>query len=176
MAVEPEVREGHIHKESLVSQDDKVIGTCECGQVIEYDPEGKKPPRIIKRGKPVESVKPSRQLEAPNKESLKPANWDALTRMQKFIWYEDHREQILHDFGTLGNTKTLKRWGISAATFNGLKKRWLGEDYIPYDRRGTLPAGLQLPQLPDFSDNWPESTQVKWLEVFEQLCKGDKHG
>ena len=44
-------------------------------------------------------------------------------------YYEEHKGAILNDIDTIGEKKMQKRWNISQATWNGLKKRWRPEIY-----------------------------------------------
>lgn len=44
-------------------------------------------------------------------------------------YYEEHRGAILHDLDAQGEKAMMKRWNISQATWNGLKKRWRPEVY-----------------------------------------------
>ena len=107
----------------------------------------------------------------------------AISNMEKHQRYEEHKEEILADLRSIGRPATRKKWNIPSGTLSQLEIRWL----TPQERQAlTLrsrtsrksPAGSQavvtptnnnLPSFPEFSNEWAESVQVKWFEVYEML-------
>lgn len=122
-----------LHHEALVGH----TGTCSiCGQVREYDPHEKLPPKIIKRGRidgvltDVIPVMNQESIEVPSPsgeqaiQTLKPPGWDKMGKREKAKWFKEHREAILKDVRELGELKARERWEVGSSTWLGLKRRW----------------------------------------------------
>jgi len=106
------------------------------------------------------------------------------SNMEKHRHYEEHKEEILADLRSIGRPATRKKWKIPSGTMGALEERWLS----PQERKALTPRSNaskgpstrsqavvtttnnnHLPSFPEFSNEWPESVQVKWFEVYEQL-------
>lgn len=151
-----------VHNEVIkfISSDVGNRGTCSiCGQIREYDFDGKLPPKLIKRGRidgvltdisPVVNRK-SVQREVPSPPSeqaiqtLKPPNWDKMDRWAKSKWLEGHREEIIKDAGELGELQARKKCDIASPTWAGLKKRW----GFGVSKKRASKATEKVPQRPE---------------------------
>ena len=108
-----------------------------------------------------------------------------ISKMEKHRHYEEHKEEILADLRSMGRPVTLKKWNIPNGTMSQLEKRWLSplerHDLTLRSRAERSQAerrqaerkngGNSLPSFPEFSTDWPESVQIKWIEVYQQLSK-----
>jgi len=85
-------------------------------------------------------------------------------------YYEQNKEDILQDIKEIGPRAARNKWQIPAGTFSGLKKCWkvvqAVEQLPPGEAEPLKPAQHLLPPLPNFNDNWPESVQTKWLDIW----------
>ena len=110
-----------------------------------------------------------------------------ISNMEKHKNYEDHKEEILAALRSIGRPSTRKKWNIPSGTMSQLEARWL----TPQERKALtkrsntskrrparsqaaaiLPANYSrdhLPTFPGFSNEWAESVQLKWFEVYQQL-------
>lgn len=166
---QPRGPDTHIH---IWQIDRHNIGTCSlCGEVKQFPWDGRGPTTVLKKGNP--NINQVSEKE----ESM------ATSNMEKHRHYEEHKEEILADLRSTGRKATCNKWNIPRSSMAQLEKRWLS----PQERQAlTLrshasrksPAGSQavvtptnnhLPSFPEFSNEWAESVQVKWFEVYEQL-------
>lgn len=112
-----------------------------------------------------------------------------ISNIEKHKHYEEHKDEILADLRSTGRLATYKKWKIPRSTMAQLEKRWL----TPQEMQAlTLrsrthrksPARSQavvttptnnvhnnLPSFPVFSNEWAESVQLKWFEIYEQLIR-----
>ncbi|HUV46315.1 MAG TPA: hypothetical protein VMW45_04535 [Dehalococcoidia bacterium] len=97
----------HVHHEIIKWKKGKLIGTCDCGQVRKYDPEGHDKPVILQKG-----------------------NAD-MNKGELHRYFNTNKEQILADARALGQIASRKKWGIKSSTWVGLMKRWV-PDHAPY--------------------------------------------
>jgi len=171
MGSQPHRTDTHTHKFQI---DKHNIGTCKCGEVRQFPWNAKDPTIVLKRGNPgISQVKTSQVKE----EHM------AISNREKHRHYEEHKVEILADLRSTGRVATRKKWEIPSSTLAQLEKRWL----TPQERQAlTLrsyasrrsPAGSQavvtptknnLSSFPEFSNEWAESVQIKWFEVYEKL-------
>ena len=85
---------------------------------------------------------------------------------EKTAWYDSNREDILKDVRELGQAKACGKWLIPKGSLSRLLSRWTEvtpENPVPVR---TPTANVMLPGLPAFSDSWPETVQIKWLETY----------
>ena len=164
----------HTHIFQIVSHN---IGTCSlCGEVRQFPWEKGSPVIVLKKGDSCISQVKSRQAKT---SQLKEDDM-VISSMEKHRHYEEHKEEILADLRSIGRPATLKKWNIPNGTMSQLEKRWLS----PLERHDlTLRShaersqikrkngGNSLPSFPEFSPDWPESVQIKWIEVYQQLSK-----
>ena len=103
-----------------------------------------------------------------------------ISNMGKHRHYEEHKEEILADLRSLGRPATLKKWNIPNGTMSQLEKRWLPplerhdltlRSYAERSQAKRKNGGNSLPSFPEFSNDWPESVQIKWIEIYWQLNK-----
>ena len=155
------------------------IGTCSlCGEVRQFPWEEGSPVIVLKKG------------DSGIKQVLEKEDDIATNNFEKHRDYEEHKEEILADLRSMGRPATRKKWKIPCGTMNQLEERWL----TPLERHDlTLRSqaernqaerrqaerrqaerkngGNSLPSFPEFSNDWPESVQIKWIEVYQQLSK-----
>ena len=152
------------------------IGTCSlCGEVRQFPWEKGSPVIVLKKGDSCISQVKSRQAKT---SQLKEDDM-VISSMEKHRHYEEHKEEILADLRSMGRPATLKKWKIPCGTMGQLEKKWL----TPLERhdltlrshaeksRAKKNGGNSLPSFPEFSDDWPKSVQIKWIEVYQQLSK-----
>lgn len=100
---------------------------------------------------------------------LKPSrdDWAELSHRERSLWFEENKQRLLGDVKKYGYSLARKKWEIAGGTWTNLMVRWgialVGETKPKYQ------VGKFMPQLPDFSNDWPESVQLKWLEIYEKL-------
>lgn len=154
------------------------VGVCSlCGEVKQFPWDGREPTTVLKRGNlSINQVKTSQVKE----------EHVTISNMEKHQRYEEHKEELLADHRNIGRPATRKKWKIPSGTMGELEKRWL----TPQERKDitsrshvgrkpaagkkavvTTPTNNHLPSFPEFSNEWAESVQVKWFEVYEQLTK-----
>jgi len=145
------------------------IGTCSlCGEVRQFPWEEGSPVIVLNKG------------DSGIKQVLEKEDDMAISNMEKHRHYEEHKEEILADLRSMGRPAPRKKWKIPCGTMNQLEGRWL----TPLERHDlTLRSqaerrqaerkngGNSLPSFPEFSNDWPESVQIKWIEVYQQLSK-----
>lgn len=118
-------------------------------------------------------------------------------RLMKY--YDDNREAILRDLKTMGQTATVKKWGISPSGWVNILKRWERQEkgvlslkesgnsqsdrsLSPADKHAPAsaeakqpgPLGIMpghLPELPSFDSQWPNEIKVKWFDAFTELAR-----
>ncbi|HUV52789.1 MAG TPA: hypothetical protein VMW64_06920 [Dehalococcoidia bacterium] len=107
----------------------------------------------------------------------------ATNNFEKHRHYEKHKEEILADLRSTGRPATRKKWNIPSGTMGQLEERWLTpqerQDLTSRSRAGSSRSAAtptnnvdnSLPSFPEFSNEWPESVQIKWIEVYEQLSR-----
>jgi len=153
------------------------IGTCSlCGEVRQFPWEKGSPVIVLKKGDScISQVKDSQAKISQLKEDDMVIN-----NMEKHRYYEEHKEEILADLRSMGRPATLKKWNIPNGTMSQLEKRWLPplerhdltlRSYTERSRAKRKNGGNSLPSFPEFSDDWPKSVQIKWIEVYQQLSK-----
>jgi len=160
----------HVHIWQINSHN---VGVCSlCGEVKQFPWDGRGPTTVLKKGNP--SINQVSEQE----EHM------TISNMEKHQRYEEHKEEILADLRSIGRPATRKKWKIPSGTMGLLEERWL----TPQERQAltsrsrtssksparrqavvTTPTNNHLPSFPEFSNEWPESVQVKWFEVYEQL-------
>ena len=145
------------------------IGTCSlCGEVRQFPWEEGSPVIVLKKA------------DSSIKQVLEKEGDMATNNFEKHRDYEEHKEEILADLRSMGRPATRKKWKIPCGTMNQLEERWL----TPLERHDlTLRSqaerrqaerkngGNSLPSFPEFSSDWPESVQIKWIEIYWQLNK-----
>jgi len=104
---------------------------------------------------------------------------DNFKRHRDYEYYEKHKEEILADLRSTGGPVTRKKWNISTRTMGLLEKRW----FPPQETQALTSRSSQakslpidnvhnnLPSFPEFSNEWAESVQLKWFEIYAQLSK-----
>jgi len=157
------------------------VGTCSlCGEVKQFPWDGRGPTTVLKRGSlSISQVKDSQAKE----ESMAPNN------REKHQYYEQQKEQILADLRSIGRPATRKKWNLTSSTIHQLESRWLTpqetkdltmqsqKERRASDRQqkaSTTPGGNthnHLPSFPEFSNEWAESVQIKWFELYEVLTR-----
>jgi hypothetical protein len=180
----------HIHIWLIDSHN---IGTCSlCGEVRQFPWERGSPVIVLKKGDPsisqvkVSQVKPSQAKPSQVKPSQLKEDDMATNNFEKHRHYEEHKEEILADLRSIGRPATCKKWKISSSTIHTLEKRWLtpqeSKDLTERSNREglcresstsqptTTPTN-NLPPFPEFSNEWPESVQLKWFELYAQLSR-----
>lgn len=96
------------------------------------------------------------------------------TNPQKTAYYNANKEAILADVATRGRPTALDSWHITGSTFHNLKKRWDRNGSPPPDPP-PAPAGRYVfPELPVFSDSWPEEVQLRWLDTYREILSSSK--
>ena len=144
------------------------IGTCSlCGEVRQFPWEEGSPVIVLKKA------------DSSIKQILEKEDDMATNNFEKRRDYEEHKEEILADLRSMGRPATRKKWKIPSGTMTLLEKRWI----TPQEKRDltlrsqggvTTPTNNghnNLPSFPEFSNDWPESVQIKWIEVYQQLSK-----
>ena len=104
---------------------------------------------------------------------------DNFKRHRDYEYYEKHKEEILADLRSTGGPVTRKKWNISSRTMGLLEKRW----FPPKETQALTSRSSQakslpidnvhnnLPSFPEFSNEWAESVQLKWFEIYAQLIR-----
>jgi len=139
-----------------------------CGEVRQFPWEEGSPVIVLKKA------------DSSIKQVLEKEDDMATNNFEKHRDYEEHKEEILADLRSMGRPATRKKWKIPCGTMSTLEERWL----TPLERHDlTLRSqaerrqaerkngGNSLPSFPEFSNDWPESVQIKWIEVYQQLSK-----
>jgi hypothetical protein len=99
-------------------------------------------------------------------------------------YYEDNKDLIILDYGTLG-LQTAVKWSINKSTLRTLLNRWkvriiqrkagATKRSVKQDKPAVLPSPAaapvrsHLPELPDYNSAWPVELQGKWLQIYEKL-------
>lgn len=155
----------HIHRFQI---DRHNVGTCKCGEVRQFPWNAQDPAIVLKKGNP----------QVSEKEGLMKQH-----HMHKHKYYEDHREEIVADLRSIGRRPTCIKWNIPSSTMAQLEKRWLTlQERQEFTSRSYAHKGPQtvrkvvisngndnLPSFPEFSNEWAESVQFKWFEIYEKL-------
>lgn len=103
--------------------------------------------------------------------------------MKRHKFYEDNKQAILADVGSIGRAATAKKWNISPGSFYQVLERWKTEELK--DKTRHTGTGLEattvviiLPPFPPFSNEWDPKVQERWLDIYEVLAirlpKGEK--
>ena len=157
------------------------IGTCSlCGEVRQFPWEEGSPVIVLKKADScISQVKSSQAKISQLKEDDIATN-----NFEKHRDYEEHKEEILADLRSIGRPATRKKWKIPCGTMSQLEERWLtplerhdltmrsqAERSQARSRAKRKNGGNSLPSFPEFSNDWPESVQIKWIEVYPQLSK-----
>ena len=102
-----------------------VIRRCvKCGGQVFLEPERGEPPwHCLQCGNRQEITR--EEMETTNV----PPRPVTKNRYELSRYYEEHKGAILHDLDAQGEKAMMKRWNMSQATWNGLKKRWRPEVY-----------------------------------------------
>lgn len=126
---------------------------CPCGAIAE-DTSAKDP---FKQGETY-ILKPSRE------------EWETLSKPERHRWFEANKERILTDVRKYGYSKAKRKWDICAATWSLTMKRWgiklVGATRPLYQPEEEVTKGSS--KFPEFSNDWPEAVQLKWLEIYEK--------
>jgi hypothetical protein len=94
--------------------------------------------------------------------------------MERHKFYEDNKQSILSDVQSIGRPATSRKWGIPSGSLSLLLYRWGKESKgKPPPPPPPDPDSDILPELPAFSNDWTPEVQLKWLEVYELVVKGD---
>jgi len=97
-----------------------------------------------------------------------------MTPAQRRKFYLDNAVDILKDIKELGPSKAARKWDIPKGSILGVRGRLISkfpllEEQKPPEERH--PQGdNQLPQLPAWSDTWPEAVQILWLQAWLYLA------
>jgi hypothetical protein len=102
----------------------------------------------------------------PGKEDL-----TKMTHHEIRAWYTRHKPLILADIKQLGTKKTRHKWQIPSGTWSKLLLRF-GQRPGAAEPAKHKASSDTLPPFPEFSDSWPESVQLGWLEVYRELYRG----
>jgi len=145
------------------------IGTCSlCGEVRQFPWEKGSPVIVLKKG------------DSGIKQVLEKEDDMVINNFEKHRDYEEHKEEILADLRSIGRPATRKKWNIPSGTMSQLEKRWLPplerqdltlRSHAERSQAKRKNGGNSLPSFPEFSTDWPESVQIKWIEVYPQLSK-----
>jgi hypothetical protein len=128
------------------------VGTCSvCGEVRQFPMEKGQEPVTLKPGRPT------------NKRTREKAPTAALRTNAKARYYRENRDAITQDIRTTGRIATCQKWDIPEKTYYKLISRWLTPDESAHQPNG------HFPDLPEFSNTWDATVQVKWLDVYEKL-------
>lgn len=168
----------HTHNETVdYDKQGRCLGTCQlCGQVREYDPEGRKPPLVIKEG----------SMDQTAKGTSNTANIRQRRIRERHTYIEQHKPEILHDLEALGLKGCLAKWQIPTSTWGDVKRRWgLMKRKLtklsPTNPQGApagSPAGepdnsTTRPAFPPFNEAWAPEIKVAWLEAYVKLFGGN---
>ena len=170
MGSQPHRTDTHIHMWQI---DKRNIGTCThplCGEVRQFPWNAKDPVIVLKRG----------NLSI-NQVSEKEGHM-TISNKEKHQRYEDHKEEILVDLRSIGRPATREKWKIPSGTMTQLEIRWLTTQErkdltlgsnaakgTPKSRSVVVTSNNNLSPFPEFSNEWPESVQIKWFEIYEKL-------
>jgi len=93
--------------------------------------------------------------------------WVSLKKRGEF--YEFNKLDILKDVRSKGLKATRLKWQMPSSTLSGLIKKWeiVLAELPPVVTQE--PAVNGLVKFPQFSDSWPESVMLKWLDVYEKI-------
>jgi hypothetical protein len=159
--------DGCVHKWQI---DSKNVGTCSvCGEVRQFPVEKGGQPVVLKAG------------HLGNRPDRKKGSDVRVNIRARSKFYEDNRDAIIADFGSIGKTRTRHKWSIPKGTLNRLIDRWLTPEQkasiapSPYITRVASSPGAKspngrLPHFPEFSGTWQPEVQVRWLDVYEKLA------
>ena len=94
---------------------------------------------------------------------------------------DNFRVAMVTDYHSMRLYEFLRKWHISTVTWAKLKKRWGVKGKCPqkgnrisvsdmYDEESK--DNHKVPILPAFSNDWPESVMLKWLDIYKDLVVG----
>ena len=91
---------------------------------------------------------------------------------QRKKFYLANAVEILQDIKALGPNVAARKWDIPLGSIRGLRDRLISKFPLLEQQKPAIerdpPGDKQLPQLPAWSDTWPEAVQILWLQVW--LC------
>ena len=109
------------------------ISTCKyCGQLQRLDPEARKPPELIKRGRDQKTGKPTmvnppllpNVLEDTGASCpIRPDNWGKMPPREKGEWYDAHWAELEALVNKIGLKKARQAWGITIPTYERIAGR-----------------------------------------------------
>ncbi|MBU2685934.1 MAG: hypothetical protein KKF27_22045 [Gammaproteobacteria bacterium] len=109
--------------------------------------------------------------------------YEPLTQQEKRRWYQENEKEMVKDLLQLGKKDFLKKWRVKGQYISHLRS---SEEYRAAVARGAVretavPASLPvkekleptngLPRFPEFKDEWPAKTQLKWLEIYNNIAQ-----
>jgi len=95
-----------------------------------------------------------------------------MTQSQRRKFYLDNAVDILRDIKEIGPSKAARKWDIPKGSILGVRDRLISKFPLLEEQKPAIerdpPGDNQLPQLPAWSDTWPEAVQILWLKLW--LC------
>jgi hypothetical protein len=105
-------------------------------------------------------------------------------------WYKSHKKEMIEDLITMGYDAFLEKWKVKRQIISHLKSDKLYKSKVPAEipraektnhcHKGppsleAVVEGLkpkrtkELPEFPEFNEQWTELVKVKWIEAYQAL-------
>lgn len=127
---------------------------------------------------------PFNETEGSAIQIIKPAKavWDGMSIRARSKWYQERRELITADIQKMGQHAARLKWDVPIGTWSRMKRFVKPE--VPKPKRHARPSKdhldntyfddepqiIELPKLPAWSDDWPETVQLQWLKNYKALA------
>lgn len=85
-------------------------------------------------------------------------------------YWDDNRDKIISDYYSMSTVNLLATWRFTTTTWARLKHKW-GVVGKKEHKPPVTPVIPVIPSYPEFSNDWPESVQVRWLDIYRELIK-----
>ena len=103
-----------------------------------------------------------------------------MTQTQRRRFYLDNATEILRDIKVLGPSGAARKWDIPKGSILGVRDRLISKFPLLEEQKPAIerdpPGNKQLPQMPTWSDTWPEAVQVLWLNAWLYLATREDKG
>lgn len=87
----------------------------------------------------------------------------------KHQFFEQHKEEIIATYQAGGSRALKEKWDIQSSTWFWLRNRWK-VPLLSRKSRAVAPAeNGRFPELPPFSNDWPETVQLKWMDIWREI-------
>lgn len=92
--------------------------------------------------------------------------YEIVSKREKHAFIIANAKEIANDYLELGYEKTIYKWRISKTALYAIPE--IKEVRIQRPQLYVKPTDGQMPDLPQFSNEWSSEVQLKWLEIWEK--------